>query len=437
MSPTALQRPERRVSPAEAALAERVTAATTLLARAARPLRVLKAIDWPPEVREEFLAAKNPKLPKVAYAPIDASASIERAAQARKRKVGHAGIDAWIARHAQAIDATAHMLQSRGTPDFYRYGRELFGDASMPLRFHDTTPLDLARTIHETIDLFARVRPDFVPPPTQGSATVARFIREAVDKHFGRDAPEVKVVGRLSANALATSTEIRIRRGARFTDRDARQLLEHEAYIHVATSINGKHQDRLPILGVSYPYVTRTQEGLAVFAEVVTGTMELDRLRRLADRVHAIQMAGDGADFLQVYRWFLDRTGQPEQSYESTRRVFRGGVVTGGAPFTKDVTYLYGLLQVTNLVRAAFGAGRADVLRTLFCGKVDLQDVPLLCELAHLKLLRPPRHVPPWVADPRGVLATLTFSVFMNRIDLGPLVQQAHKLLADAPLLRF
>lgn len=422
---------------AERTLAERVTSVAEQLARAAKPLMVLRAIDWPADVKEKFLAAGARELPQVEYAPFDATRSLERVATARRRRTGHAGIDAWIQRHADAIEGTARMLQAVGTPDFYRYGRDLYGDAAMPLRYHPATPLDLARSVHDIIDQFARARPDFVPPPTQGSATVARFLRDAVGKHFGRDAPEVNVVAKLSANALATSKEIRVRRGARFTDRDAQQLLQHEAYIHVLTSINGRHQDFLPILGVSYPYVTRTQEGLAVFAEVMTGTMELDRLRRLADRVVAIRMAGEGADFIQVYRWFLDRTGQPDQSYESTRRVFRGGVITGGAPFTKDVTYLYGLMQVTNLVRSAFVAGRSDVLRALFCGKLDVHDVPVFCELAQLQLLRAPKHVPPWVSDPRGILATLTFSTFMQRIDLDAMAQQMQRILANTPVLRF
>jgi len=33
-----------------------------------------------------------------------------------------------------------------------------------------------------------------------------------------------------------------------------------------------------------------------------------------------------------VYRYYLEQTGQPDQSFESARRVFRGGPVTGGAP---------------------------------------------------------------------------------------------------------
>lgn len=67
-----------------------------------------------------------------------------------------------------------------------------------------------------------------------------------------------------------------------------------------------------------------------MFAEIISGTIELDRLRRLADRVFSIQMAIEGADFLQVYDYFLERTGNPDQSFENARRVFRGGVITGG-----------------------------------------------------------------------------------------------------------
>jgi uncharacterized protein (TIGR02421 family) len=201
--------------------------------------------------------------------------------------------------------------------------------------------------------------------------------------------------------------------------------------------LNGRLQDALPILAASHPYNARFQEGLAVLAEILSGAMEMDRFARLADRVFAIQLAVDGADFLEVYRWFLERTGKPEQSYENTRRVFRGGVVEGGAPFTKDCVYLYGLLQASNTVRALFASGRADCLPLLFCGKLDVQDLRALLELAELGLLRAPRFVPPWISDPRSLFAMLTFSAFNARIDLRPMIQAAEALLKDAPPLRF
>ena len=431
---------KRRAPPLPSAhpeLRERIIAAVALLADAARPLRVLKAIDWPLDVRTQFLARKGKDLPVVAYEPVDGSRALHRVERARRICTGHAGIDAWLTRHADAIEATARMLEGVGTPDFYKYGRTLYGDSSTPLKLFPATPLDMARSIHDSIDKLARIQ--IVPSggASHSATQVARTIRKALGERFGADAPAVTIVPTLSANALATSKEIRIRRDARFTDRDAQQLLQHEAWIHCGTSINGKHQDLLPILGVGYPYTTRTQEGLAVFAEVVSATIELDRFRRLADRVMAIQMAVDGADFREVYRWFLERLGQPEQAYENTRRVYRGGVVTGGAPFTKDVSYVFGLLQVSNVVRAMFAAGRADVLKLLFCGKLDLQDLPVLCELAAMGLCHAPRNVPPWISDPRSLLATLAYSTFTSQIDLAPMARYAEQLLADSPVVSF
>ena len=83
--------------------------------------------------------------------------------------------------------------------------------------------------------------------------------------------------------------------------------------------------------------------------------MDPDRLRRLADRTIAIEMAIDGASFLDVYRFFVASSDDPAQSFENTRRVFRGGVLTGGAPFTKDGVYIEGLLRVHNFLRACLG----------------------------------------------------------------------------------
>jgi uncharacterized protein (TIGR02421 family) len=265
---------------------------------------------------------------------------------------------------------------------------------------------------------------------------VARDIERAVHVHFGEAAPKVELVDKLSANALATAKSIRIRRDARFTDRDASQLLHHEAYIHCATSLNGQAQTDLPILAAGHPGTTRTQEGLAVFAEIISGSMELDRMRRLADRVFAIQMAIEGADFLEVYRYFLERTANPDQAFENARRVFRGGIITGGAPFTKDVVYLFGLLQVSVTIRSAFAAGRSDVLRLFFCGKIDAFDIPALCELYTMGLLRAPRYLPPWISDPRYLLALFTYSTFLHQVDIGRGVEVVEQLLSHAPVVK-
>jgi uncharacterized protein (TIGR02421 family) len=262
---------------------------------------------------------------------------------------------------------------------------------------------------------------------------VAAEMQKSVRKMFGDAAPEVQVVDELSANALAGPKRIRIRRSACFTDKDIRQLIQHEAYIHVATSLNGLSQPFLKILGAGHPETTKTQEGLAVFAEFITGSIDLDRMRRLADRVLAIQMAIDGADFLDVYRYFLDRSGGEEQAFENARRVFRGGVLTGGAPFTKDVVYLDGLLRVHNFLRVIVSTGRADCLRLLFAGKLDIEDIPALFELTRAGMCQEAKYLPPWADDLRFLLCYLAYSSFLNGIDLGQMKLHYESLLRGIP----
>ena len=416
---------------------QRIRKAAHLLYEGARRVRILRSIDWPVPVKHGFFAKDARELPAPHYPGFDAAPIIDIIREARRLIIPITPIDQWLERQANSIESGARMLAGVGTPVFFEHSRQVYGEPTAPLRYLPVTSLELAQNIQDVIDQLARIDLGVAPSAHLSAEDVAREIQTAVNLHFAEDAPKVTLVDTLSANALATADQIRIRRDARFTDKDAIQLLNHEAYIHVATSLNGRAQTDLPILSAGHPGTTRTQEGLAVFAEIISGAIELDRLRRLADRVFAIQMAIDGADFLEVYGYFLERTGNPDQSFENARRVFRGGVITGGAPFTKDVVYLFGLLQVSNAIRAIFSAGRSDCLRLLFCGKLDLQDIPALCELAAMGLCRPARYLPPWASDLRSLLAILTYSTFINKIDQAPMIVVAQKLLETAPIVEF
>lgn len=415
---------------------DRIRRVSELLYQASRKIRVLKSVEWPAEAKLRFLAAGGKELPRVSYKSFDPAPALDAVREARRHIAPGGTIDLWLARQADTLERSAQMLAAIGTPAFFEHGRAIYGEPSEPLPLFSLTPLELAQTVRDSIERLLHVDMKIAPPAYRGAAQVAQDIERAVQAHFGAAAPAVELVDTLSANALATASAIRIRRDARFTDRDALQLLNHEAFVHCATSLNGRAQTDLPILGAGHPGTTQTQEGLAVFAEIISGSMELDRMRRLADRVFAIQMAIDGADFIEVNRYFLDGGATPDQAFESARRVFRGGVVSGGAPFTKDVVYLFGLLRVTNTIRAIFAAGRADCLRLLFCGKMDITDIPALCELHALGLLRMPQHLPPWVDDPRYLLALLTYSSFINQMELQPLHDRAAQLLADAPVVQ-
>lgn len=416
---------------------ERICNVASLLKQASKSVRILSTIDWSQQVKADFFAHQGQKLPEVEYPSFDDSPIMDIIYEARKNIFPTSSrVDLWLERQSNAIEIGARMLANAGKPSFFNFCRQAYGEPTSLLRYDDETPLKLAESVRNHVIQLNKLKIEIDSPKIHSSEDIAQEIKTAIEPHFLENTPEIAIVDELSANALATSKQIRIRRDAKFTDRDAIQLINHEAFVHVLTSINGKKQTKLPILGEGHVGTTSTQEGLAVFAEIISGSMELNRFQRLADRVFAIQMAIDGADFIQVYQYFLERTeGKEDQAFESARRVFRGGVITGGAPFTKDVVYLFGLLRVGSAINAIFSAGRSDCLKLLFCGKLDIMDLPALAELTTLGLCQLPQYLPPWVVDPRFLLALLTYSTFMTNVDLVKITEVAERLLADTPII--
>nr|MBP6439824.1 DUF1704 domain-containing protein [Thermomonas sp.] len=160
------------------------------------------------------------------------------------------------------------------------------------------------------------------------------------------------------------------------------------------------------------------QEGLATFAELITGTIDIGRMKRISLRIIAIDMALKGADYIDVFRFFLDSGQTESDSFTSAMRVFRGVPVTGGHAFTKDTVYLHGLLSVHTFFRWALKNQRLKLVRYLFAGKMALHDVLSLEPYFDSGWIAPALYIPHWVARANGLAGMLAFSLFANRIRL-------------------
>jgi len=421
--------PPDRLSPA---VIERLTAAAAILRKAEKPVRVLRAVAWGPDVAQRFFAAKAKELPQVSYTPLDAKPVHEALNAARALIDGDGPVQAWLHRCTNVIGVAADMLAGIGTKQFHIQSVNLYGSPQADLLQCDVRPLDLARMLDYVLGSFHNldINLDAKDTHTSTAQQLATRMGAVLGRHFGESAPKIEIVDHLSSNALAGARYIRLRKDAVFSDRDLSQLVQHEAFVHIATSLNGAAQTHFPFLAAGHPGTTRTQEGLAVFAELISGAMDPSRMLRLADRVLAIQMSMDGADFLELYRFFGERTHDEFSAFENARRIVRGGLVEGGGPFTKDSVYLEGLVRVHNFLRIAVQETRVDTIRLLFAGKMDIEDMPAITTLAAHGLCVFPQFLPPWARDLRFLVSYIAYSAFLNRMNLERVRDHYRDLLA-------
>ena len=400
-------------------MTDRAVKAAKALKAASAEVKMLRSVAWPDDASERFLSGGASALPEIDYAPVDTRDARGYIEDAVKLCEGDHPVTEWLSRSAHDLRVSADMIDARGSKDFYAHSKTLFGTPQNVLLDGKTKVIDLA---HHVDSILSDLDADhLVLDGADERLTDTEFAQRLEPKladHFGEDAPRIDLTPNLSARVTAGSRRIRVRAGASFTQMDVSQLLQHEALVHTATALNGRAQDNFPILGVPHAGTTQIQEGLAVFAEMIAGTMDPVRFRRLADRVIAIEMAVQGADFIDVFKFYQERIHDDAQAFENTRRVFRGGVLSGGAPFTKDMVYLNGLLRVHNFLRTVVAMNRADLIRLLFVGKLDLEDIPALAELAEHGLIKPAKYMPNWASDLRFVVSYLSYSSFLNRIKM-------------------
>jgi uncharacterized protein (TIGR02421 family) len=392
--------------------------ASAEILEAGKSVRVLRVLSWPEEVERQFAAGKARELPRPSYrVSPDLGAALERLRALQARITGDNEVERFLRDTCASLATAARMLSAVGTKDFYFHSVELYGRPASLSSDRKTTNLDLARHFDQVIAGFAPP-PDELDQPTLSAEQAQGELKARFEAFFGREIRVVIADGG-AANASATAEEIRIKRGARFSARDLRQIEAHEGQVHVATALNGRAQPVLPFVGVPSPRTTSTQEGLAVLTEFLSRATCLPRIRRLSDRTLAIQMAEEGADFLDLFRFFQSRGQDDAAAFDCARRVCRGGLVGGGAPFTKDVCYLDGLLRVTNFLRIALVKGRTEFVRLLFAGKIAVEDVPLFDHLARAGLVREPAHMPEWARDLSYLTAFIGYTAFLGESDLA------------------
>ncbi len=382
-----------------------------------KDIKILTALSWPQSVSEEFLSRwekGQPKLPKVARPQADKEI-VQLLKNYIKKVPGTHPWAVFLRKTADSYLSAARMLEQAGKAGFLKHSLEIYGGSDDVIGEEGETLLQLAQRCLAFTDAYSEA----TLSKEEDLCILPKFVQQemqaAVDKVFVNHKVKVIVDSELVSKAAAGARRIRLRGHTCFSRLDTQQLLEHEAFVHTLTAINGRGQRYIKSLGLGAPRTTVTQEGLAVFAELITNAMDLHRLRRIALRVIAISKALDGADFIEVFQFFL-RTGQNEfESFQSTMRIFRGGDVKGKIVFTKDLSYLRGVLKLHQYLLYSLRKKLFQHPRYLFAGRLDFSDTQLLSGLFESGLIRPPIYEPRWLQNQETLMAFLLCSALFQR----------------------
>jgi uncharacterized protein (TIGR02421 family) len=393
-----------------------------------RPIRILQSVRWPDQVADKFLKSRGRELPELGE---EYYQSVELGFDPKVKAEEFEAIAADVVRDLGATDAiggilektaleyrdVVRMLEARGTPLFYGYSRKLYGSPKDKFPDGKLTVRDLGHRLYGILTQVSEKSLGVVEERSIPAAAAAAELNARFASYFGDEQVRVDVDDAIISDAAAGSDYVKVRTGAMFSSRDIDILEVHEGWVHVATSLNGQLQGVAKWLAKGPPRTTTVQEGLAALMEIFTFRTYPKRARRLNDRVLAVDKAEDGASFLDVFEWYRTEGYEEGECFANTRRIFRGGVLGGGAPFTKDACYCKGIILNYAFIQSAIRHGREDLVPMLFAGKVAHEDIPVLASRISDGVVRAPKYLPALFRDLNGLAIWMAYSSFLTQLE--------------------
>ena len=416
-----------------------VKALSDRIVKAQQPIRILDAIKWDDNIKQEFFKYKCRKLPAVTidyyrnrplgFEVAEKKQEFHQIERDLVRKLGQLNpLSVIMRRICREYQDVVYMLEARGTPDFSSISQELYGSSQDVFHVGDPTIAKLGSMMESTLSQLLQLDYLFEEPKTISAKDAVVILNEKIESVFPGEGLRAMLSDGIVADAAAGTDYIKLRADALFNMRDLRVLEVHEIWVHLGTTLNGLAQPYCTFLGKGPPSATVTQEGLAVLMEIVTFSSSPERLMRLINRVRAITLVEEGADFMDVFTFFKDKGLDDEESYIHSSRIFRGSS-SDGMPFTKDLTYIKGFVLTYNFMRLAVSKGKPDRIPLLFCGKTMIEDMKVLVDLVEEGTVIAPLFLPPQFKDLMGLSSWLSFSRFMTSLNFRQLEQDYANIL--------
>lgn len=420
---------------------EKLKAVSKKVVEVQRPIRILNSIRTPPEWEAELFKSKFKELPcdprahyqeiPLGFEPQEKYLELKVLKNEIAKQLGATDeMGLHLQRLCDDYMQVVEMLKARGTPAFYKNARALYGSPKDCFAQDKNKISDMAQLLYSILNGIAPSLPQVVYPENITAEQAVDALNSRFSAYFG----EKKVLAKLSdgivADAAAGGDKIKIRQGAMFSNRDVDLYEVHEGWVHVGTTLNGRMQPVCEFLSIGTPRCASTQEGLAVIMEIFTFRSFIQRAKQINDRIICIDKAEDGANLLDIIEYLRTEGYTEHECLTHAFRVFRGGTIEGGAPFTKDISYCKGFVENYNFLRSAIRVSKPHLIPYLFVGKMNVEDIPLLYA-KHLEgLIEAPHYVPHHFSDLNGLAVWMAFSSFFNRVDLES-VQNYYKQLFE------
>lgn len=411
------------------------------LIEAQRKITILDAVKWTDAIKEDFFNHRCKKQPMVDRAyyekmplPFNVDDKIEEflgiIRDVQNLFGNFSAVTRLISERCREYIRAIHMLDVRGTPNFSKISIELYGSPADAFYAGGPRLVEMGTLLFDLLtSLDVQLKSD-LDQKRYTAEDAQKILQQKLNKYFQghTDVVKVMVSDGLVADASAGADAIKLKDGALFSKRDLRCLEVHEGWVHVGTTLNGMAQPYCNFLGKGSPSCSVLQEGLAVLTEIITFSSYPSRMRKITNRVIAMDMVLNGATFIDVFKHFMECGFSEHESYNHTVRIFRGSTPEGG-PFTKDLSYAKGFVLAFNFIMYAIAQRQVDVVELLFAGKITLEDLPLLVELRDIGLLEAPLYLPPQIRDQAGLSSWMSFFLYLDKFDFAEIQKNFRFLL--------
>ncbi|MDH5833471.1 tyrosine/phenylalanine carboxypeptidase domain-containing protein [Luteimonas kalidii] len=323
---------------------------------------------------EEFEASDRTRVAPLRYAEpvLDLDAMRRRLLTLPVDRIESPLLAGVLAEKQRDLGHTIDLVRLRGTGGFIDASIGLFGGVEPEL-------LALANRLLDEVEAGEPLEAD------TGVDAVVAAVEDEVD-WYRTQAPdfELDVVVNADIGSLMMVSHGRLYLDAELRLPQARlqPLVQHEVGTHVVTHYNGARQP-LRQLSVGLAQYDPLQEGLGVLAEFLSGYLPGERLRILAARVVAADMAIHRQGIPEIFACLHDQHGfATDEAFDVAVRALRGGGLT------KDAVYLRGLCDLLADLRAG------HAFEPLFAGKFALRHRAVMAQLVEEGWATPPRLLP-------------------------------------------